>query len=75
MPKWDYVIVYTVDKRKLEFEVVRVEDNALVGEQETVARADIARLEVKRVHAGRTTFAGAGSVLGVLGAALLIFAF
>jgi hypothetical protein len=62
----DRVMVTTHDGRELEFEVVRVEPDALVGAAERVERDEIARLEVTRPDKLRTAGAVGGGTLAVL---------
>ena len=61
----DRVRLTTTDGRKLDFEVVRVESEALVGDDLQVALDDIAALEVTEISAGRTAAAVGGTGLAV----------
>lgn len=61
----DRVRLTTTDGRKLDFEVVRVEPEALVGDDLQVALDDIAVLEVTEISAGRTAAAVGGTGLAV----------
>jgi len=59
----DTVVILTKDLKRKSFEVRAVEADALVGESERVAYADMATLSVKQFHKGATTVL---VVLGVL---------
>ncbi len=59
----DTVAILTKDLKKKSFKVHAVEADALVGESDRVAYADMATLSVKQIHKGATTVA---VVLGVL---------
>ena len=65
----DTVKVLTRDGRERELEVSSVEVDAIVGKSERVVLADVALVERREIHAGKTV----GLVLGVLGAALVVF--
>jgi hypothetical protein len=56
----------TVRGEKIEFEVVRVDADALVGEDAQVAFKDIATLEVKKPAPGKTAGLVAGGVVTVV---------
>lgn len=60
----DRVEVVTTDGRALDFVVVEVTDDALVGQDVRVPRGEIAQLRVEAVSKGRTFGAafGAGAV-------------
>jgi hypothetical protein len=68
--------VTTVRDEELEFEVVRIDPDALVGEDTRVAFADIATLEVEKPAPVKTVGLIAGSVvttiLVVVGALALV---
>ena len=74
----DTVTVMSVRGEKLEFEVDRLDPDALVGEDTRVAFADIAALEVEKPEPVRTVGLVAGGVvttiLVVLGALALVLA-
>jgi hypothetical protein len=75
----DEVVVTTVRGEKLEFEIVRVDIDALVGEHDRVAFADIATLEVEEIEREKTggvLFAGgvAALILGLLAVGALLVA-
>jgi hypothetical protein len=60
---------------ELAFEVVRVEEDALVGATERVQRDEIAQLEVTRFSPLRTAgTAGGGALLAVILAGLVFLA-
>jgi hypothetical protein len=71
----DEVAITTRDGRKLTFEVVRVEDDALIGATERVERDEIAELEVTRFSPLRTAgLAGGGLLLaGIIAGVTLFF--
>lgn len=69
----DRVMITTHDGRELEFEVVRVEPDALVGAAERVERNEIARLEVTGPDELRTAGAFGGGMLAVLIIAGIVF--
>ena len=71
----DDVTITTRDGRELTFEVVRVEDDALVGATERVERDEIAELEVTRLSPLRTAgLAGGGLLLaGIITGVALFF--
>ena len=64
----DRVAITTRDGQELAFEVVRVEEDALVGATERVQRDEIAKLEVTRLSPART----AGLAAGVAGGGVLL---
>lgn len=69
----DKVTVTTVRGEKLEFEVVRLEADALVGEDTRVAFEDIATLEVEETDPEKTVGAIlASSAVVVIGALLAL---
>jgi hypothetical protein len=71
----DRVAITTRDGQELTFEVVRVEEDALVGATERVQRDQIAQLEVTRFSPWRTAgTAGGGALLGVMVAGLVFLA-
>jgi hypothetical protein len=70
----DRVMVKTHDGRELEFKVIRVEADALVGDTERVERHDIQELEVTRVDELRTAGGLGGGALAVLIAMGIVFA-
>lgn len=75
----DKVVVTTLRGEKLEFEVVRLDADALVGEQTRVAFDDIATLEVEELDpeaTGAALFAGgvATLFLGLLAVGALVAA-
>jgi endonuclease YncB( thermonuclease family) len=74
----DTVTVTTVRGEKLEFEVVRLEPDALVGQETRVAFEDIATLEVEKPAPVKTVGLIAGSVVTtiivVVGAFALVLA-
>jgi hypothetical protein len=51
----DRVKITTRDGRELEFEVVTVEPDALVGAEQRVARGEIANLEVTQTSVAKTS--------------------
>lgn len=69
----DRVMVKTHDGRELEFEVIRVEADALVGVTERVERNEIEELEVTRVDELRTAGGLGGGTLAILIAMGIIF--
>ncbi|HLT00804.1 MAG TPA: hypothetical protein VK001_01450 [Geminicoccaceae bacterium] len=71
----DRVAIITGDGRELAFEVVRVEDDVLVGATERVPQDEIARLEVTHFSPWRTAgMAGGGALLGLAVAGLVFVA-
>lgn len=62
---YDYVEVTTFDGRELAFKVLRVEPDALVGEELRVERDQIETLEVNETSLGRTAAAVGGTGLAV----------
>jgi hypothetical protein len=69
----DKVAITTRDGRKFAFEVVRVEDDAIIGATERVQQDEIAQLEVTRFSEGRTAGLVLGGVLLILGAVTALF--
>lgn len=61
----DYVEVTTFDGQELAFKVLRVEPEALVGEDIRVERAQIETLEVTEPSLGRTAAVVGGTGLAV----------
>ena len=71
----DEVTVTTMRGEKLEFEVVRVDADALVGEDAQVAFEDIATLEVERPAPGKSAGLVAGGLAIVIAVAVGVFFF
>ena len=71
----DTVTVTTVRGEEIEFEVVRVDADALVGEDAQVAFKDIATLEVKKPAPGKTAGLIAGGVVTVVAIVVGLFLF
>ena len=75
----DKVQVQTKNGEIYVFKVTAVESEALVGKSEPAGKEvrvkyqDIASLQVERVDAVRTSLAGAGTVLIIVGVAALVF--
>ena len=69
----DHVRIVTVDGRILEFEVERVDPEAIEGRELRVQRDEIAELEITRFSAARTAGLVGGAGLTAVGVALLIF--
>jgi hypothetical protein len=75
----DKVQVQTRSGETFSFTVTAVESEALAGKSEAVGNEvrvkyqDIASLQVERVDAVRTTLAGVGTVLIIVGVAALVF--
>lgn len=69
----DQVAITTREGQELQFEVVRVERDALVGTTERVSLDDIAQLEVTRLSPARTAGLAGGSMLLVVVVAGLVF--
>lgn len=62
----DRVKITTRDGRELEFEVVTVEPDALVGAEQRVARGEIANLEVTQTSVAKTSALVGGIYLAFL---------
>jgi len=59
----DTVKIVTKDNREIEFIVVEVSDEAIIGENETVLFTDISTLEKMSVSAGKNTLVITGKIL------------
>ena len=69
----DRVSIVTTDGRKLAFEVVAVEPDAVVGKDVRVERDEIAELEVTSFSPARTAGLVGGTGLTVAAVAFIIF--
>ena len=69
----DRVSIVTTDGRKLDFEVVAVEPDAVVGVDVRVERQEIAELEVTSLSAARTAGLVGGTGLTVAAIAFIVF--
>jgi len=59
----DTVKIVTKDNREIEFVVVEVSDEAIIGENETVLFTDISTLEKMNVSAGKNALVITGKIL------------
>ncbi len=64
----DTVRVLTRDGREQQFEIIRVEPDAIVGARERVELADVALLEKREIHVAKTV----GLTLAIVGAAAFV---
>jgi hypothetical protein len=72
----DRIVVFLKSGEQKRFRIAGITETGLEGRNDSVAFADIASLDVRKVHAWRTTGAVVGTVVGiaVIGFAILVSA-
>ena len=67
--KGDKVVVKTLDEKMHEFEVIRITDTALYGDQTSILFSDMIKLQVERTETTKTILVVVGIVAAAAAAA------